>query len=287
MNVVIPGNKRYSYPIAGGLGAQIFGAATAFYLRGLGNVVNVDLTYFDIPPFSALEGATGIPSVWCWELNQLGIEKREVSANAINQGGEEVTPSVGWLSAVSSLALQDPRVLSRFTIPSIEKIERELQLSISLSEPYTAVHLRRGDYLNCSSFVVPSSAAYDCAYRAGRYVRNLLIVSDSGVDAAQIKDLYQKFSAIDVITNKAISPVTLWALFTYATVLVTSNSQFSLSAGYFSNGVVFSPDQYVGNGDRISNTLYKRMTPFFLYKASRQDFGSPEREVSLLEMAHQ
>lgn len=285
MNVVIPANTRFSYPIAGGLGAQVFGAATAFYLRELGNAVNVDLTYFDHPPLTALEGAKGIPSIWSWELDKLGVDKREVGGCATNERGEEVTPNLGWLSAVGSLALQDSRVVSRFSIPSIQQLESVLQLSGRLSDTYTAVHLRRGDYLNCSSFVVPSAAAYDCACRASRYTRHLVIVSDSSVDQVDLRYLRTKFRSIDIVADKSVSPAILWALFTYATVLVSGNSQFSLSAGYFSRGVVFAPDQYFGREDSISNTIYEQVSPFFLYKSVRQESRDLNREGSLVGVA--
>lgn len=271
LNLVIPADSKISFPIAGGLGAQIFGAATAFYLRLLGKTVNVDLRYFDLPPLSSLPGSIGIPSIWSWELGNLGVTKDAVSRNAADASRSPITPGIEWLSAVGSLALQDAQVLKKFSVPIVDEVQKALRLSFCLSETYTAVHLRRGDYLNCASFVLPASAAYDCAYRASRYTRNLVVISDSPIDRADLCGLSQKFSAVDILVDRTVSPVILWALLTYARVLITSNSQFSISAGYFSHGVVFAPDRYVSRTDAMTNRLYTRNVPFFLYQSESQE----------------
>jgi hypothetical protein len=223
------------------LGAQILAVALIDFLRDRARKNNtaepfIDLSYFSISPstFSGL-------SIYGWQLDYYGIPKREFE-------GVPHPRKPKWIHKLSrsapkwlydgSLERQEllmmvlseapTQIFSRFPI-SEPDLKKTADLLSDLGSDHCVVHLRRGDYLNVASHIV---ADQDLLPILGGLIqtgiKNLLFISDSEVNL----DLFRRHLP-STIRQECVVGGDLYfshALMRRAKVLITSNSQFSLSA---------------------------------------------------------
>ena len=235
------GKRRFVVPIGGGLGAQILAVALIDFLRDRARKNNtaepfIDLSYFSISPstFSGL-------SIYGWQLDYYGIPKREFE-------GVPHPRKPKWIHKLSrsapkwlydgSLERQEllmmvlseapTQIFSRFPI-SEPDLKKTADLLSDLGSDHCVVHLRRGDYLNVASHIV---ADQDLLPILGGLIqtgiKNLLFISDSEVN----HDFFRRHLP-STIRQECVVGGDLYlshALMRRAKVLITSNSQFSLSA---------------------------------------------------------
>jgi len=262
-------NHHYEIIFSGGLGNQIFSAAVFFLLHHLSIKVSANLSYFDAAPLVAQPGMPGQVSSWAWELDKLGISKDSLLGNSCQ--GHHVTvqiPDGEWKMLAAIHALQQAQVLKEFRAVSLERVTKELsQRGLTLPSDFIAIHLRRGDYLNVASHIVPDHVLLPYAIRASRFSKNLVIVSDSPIPAEPWQSLRSHFDQLFQIDDPGMDVAQIHSLMASAKVLFTSNSQFSLSAAFFNPNVVFIPDRWYGQLHATLERLIVEQSPFFLFNS--------------------
>lgn len=233
--------RRLVVPIGGGLGAQILGVALIDFLRDSSRKSNtaepfIDLSYFSISPstFSGL-------SIYGWQLGYYGIQKREFEAVPHPRKPKWIHKLSGsapqWLHdgslerqelLMTALSLTRPQIFSRFPI-SEPDLKKTADLLSDLGPDHCVVHLRRGDYLNVASHIVADQDLLPVLRGLIQIgVNSLLFISDGEVNL----DFFRRHLP-STIRQECVVGGDLYlshALMRRAKVLITSNSQFSLSA---------------------------------------------------------
>jgi hypothetical protein len=257
-------------PICGGLGAQIFGVILIDYLRSLESKdkIYADASYFQQQPKRASLGE-GI-SLFPWELNYYGLP--------IDQYDDELPGKPGWLSRILR-PHSFPKREEDGTVERLSSLCRALRNDWSEKFPIHAehqvnamsllnkgglatavVHLRRGDYLNVASHVVTDSEVLPLLDKLRILgISRFLFVSDDPVPTDFFND---KMSGNIHIESVQPGDVFLaHALMRLTKCLVTSNSQFSLSAAVLNpNGVSFMPRLWFKGENTDLNQGFNRMT---------------------------
>jgi hypothetical protein len=213
--------KPYLVVFSGGMGNQILSAAVYFWLKENNNIVYADLSYFEKRSYRAKEGVTGDMSHWGWQLNHFELFqhsfKRVERGRAwkfilINDGTEKL-----WLA---DKALQSEFIRKIFSVDNKSKIVRE-----NKKNSYLCVHVRRGDYMNVATYMVPDSDFIEIANKMSQVVDRIIVVSDSVISEgfkAEIGNLFLHKSFLDNIDE-----FDAHLIMRNANILICSNSQFS------------------------------------------------------------
>lgn len=238
--------RKVCIKFSGGLGNQILSAGAYFFYENLGYQVFADLSYFDHPYRIASPG-DGEVSRWKWELDDFGIKKSQFKLNFNAKGSVPILRDGAAKGLISYKALNLESVKVKFN-----NYGRENYLS---GIKYICVHIRRGDYLNVASHLVEDELFDMIAPRFEKLVDHCVIVSDSPVDLNCFKKLSGAYKGrITVLGDKPLTIV--HSTMRNADVLICSNSQFSLSAGLLSNGLVVIPKKWYGvEGRRIEDVI--------------------------------
>ncbi len=254
-------------PIEGGLGAQIFGTMLFDHLKESNSSESVfaDLTYFDRTPFVA--GDNQGVSVFKWDLDYYGICKEEFrkeipkkpnflqrylfkkpSLSYLYDGTPERTQLLG--------EVWDKKWDFRFPILSSD-VDKALKI---LGEDLNTVvvHLRRGDYLNVASHIVSDDCVIDLLKKISYFhISKVIFLSDSPVDTSYYARHLQTIKRFEAFVSDDI--FLTHALLRLGRIVVTSNSQFSLSAALLNkDGLVFMPRKwYSGSAEVIERQIHQ------------------------------
>jgi hypothetical protein len=218
-------NKTTVVTFSGGMGAQIISAAIYFRLKFLGAEVYADLSYFAKPEEVAIAGKDGQCSHWGWALDKFNLwpdsfDRELVSTNmqiALLQDSPEKL-------RLSLEALAQPEVRKQFDITTpLDNLK-----SIIAPGPFVCIHVRRGDYLNVASHVVPDHHFKSIIKMCSSLVENAVIISDSLLDDSFKNEVSPYFHQISFLDQ--IDAFTSHCAMRAAKILVCSNSQFSLVA---------------------------------------------------------
>lgn len=241
-SLVISSDKPIVVTFTGGMGAQIISAAIYFYYRNEGREIYADLSYFDQPERVATEGRKGDVSHWGWQLQFFGLFPESFTRlqtiprrkyHLIHDGLEKLTLGV---KALGTKSIQNYFVEDRIG---------EVILLPELSSNYVCVHVRRGDYTNVASHIINDTTFIALAGRVAGLLNEAVIVSDSAIDdnfRQAICNAYKKAIFLD-----NVDAITAHRIMRNATVLVCSNSQFSLVAALLNRrALVVLPKRWFG-----------------------------------------
>jgi Glycosyl transferase family 11 len=269
-------NKRFNLyhnnliHIEGGLGSQILGAIAFWNLQAKLGEENVrcDLSYFSQEAQSK--------GLWPYEL-----EKFNVSISEFKKF--ESTSKWSILKAKRDFLTNDElahhyweesrsRFQSKFDYDRNEifKYFREI-IELELDEPFTAIHIRRGDYLQVASKIIN----VDEYFQLLKVLSNLLfgkvlIISDSVVSDEDRSKLQKVLHSSQVIYLDApgLDAFRTHCLLREAKLLITANSTYSFSAGLLGRQgqMVFSPMQFhSGQGSEKYNRSFRSAGSFFAW----------------------
>ena len=255
-------NRTIAVSFTGGLGAQILSAAIYQHFRQYGRETYADFSYFSNEHRIAMPGTKGHISNWKWELASYGLA-RENFSDARQVAGKLRVLNDGALKFSLALeALRSAQVRATFDLLSNDLCSKTYRYTELSAQRYVCMHIRRGDYLNVASHLVGERSFDDLASKFRVAVDRLLILSDSPVDMKKLPLVENAFEGrINVIDDNP-DPVLAHSLMRNATVLICSNSQFSLSAGLLSEGVVVIPKIWFGKDSIDINAAVDRVSEF-------------------------
>ncbi len=225
---------------SGGLGAQLLSAAGYFRLEMDGATPVADLDYFDVTPRIAEPGSGGV-SIWPWQLDPFGITSegfrrmtRRVSRNRVLRDSPRKT-------ALGVRGLRTPEIRARFTVPA----DVRSLLPGEFPRRFAAVHLRRGDYLNVASHVVPDEAFVAALLAHAQDLEAVVLLSDGEPGAAMRARLATAFRHLWV--PEQLSAWDTHRVLRASAMMIGSNSQFSLVAALLhEHGRVLLPSRWAG-----------------------------------------
>lgn len=247
----------------GGLGAQIlsYGIYENFIKQGY--TVAADLTYFDKAP-SIAPLNKGEVSIWEWELDSYGV-KREyltppppIKDSSMPKVHDSRLKLLLALQAMASLSVRDCFNLELNDTYSYNYRHNELK-----GERYLCVHVRRGDYINVASHLINNSELEGVALQLAGFVDRVLILSDSHIAEDQFVSLREAFRGRIHTIDDESDPIFAHSLMRNASALVCCNSQFSLSAGLLSRGLVVIPNAWFGkNLNNLNQVINNKLSNF-------------------------
>jgi hypothetical protein len=249
---------------SGGMGAQIFSAAIYFNLKLTGAVVYADLSYFDIEPIRATEGEIGKCSYWAWELDVFGLpinsfEQSKDKNNNLYIFGSKLKKLSLLIKNLLKLksnnlhiirdgleklslavkALSKPEIAGLFKIPYNHNCENFIK------QNYLCVHIRRGDYLNVASHVISDSVFIKAIKPLRHLLDQIVVISDSNLEKNFKSQVSVMFKITSFMDN--VDVATAHVLMRRSTILICSNSQFSLSAALLNpDKLIIIPKQWFG-----------------------------------------
>ena len=240
--------------------------AIYFYFKTKGYNVIADLSYFDSKHRIAIPGINGEMSHWKWEMTCYGISKDNFDI------GTNVFHNMPLLSdgvvkhKLGVNALKSSTIKNFLDIEKNDTFSEQYRKSELLGEQYLCLHVRRGDYLNVASHVISNESLDNIASQFSSLVDSILILSDSPVDINQFKSIVLKFENRIHIIDTDTDPVFSHSLMRNASILICSNSQFSLSAGLLSRGLVVIPKTWHSPKFKRLNQKINEMTEFSIVK---------------------
>jgi hypothetical protein len=268
-NGLVVGNERNRWivPIGGGLGAQIFGVLLVEFLRQrfTPETVFPDSSYFSQQPRNA-SGGEGI-SIFRWEMDYYNLPRQRYAS----------APPKAPMQLLRRLGLSRLVHLEDGTVARQRLIREALESGIAWDELFpispehrakaegvlvpddtstAVVHLRRGDYLNVASHVVNDEAVIPVMAKLNRLgVRRFVLLSDGEIR----RDFFSARleSGTDLVVFPPDDTLGAHALMRLAKWLITSNSQFSLSAALLNqSGLCVMPRVwYSGKSARLHSEL--------------------------------
>lgn len=242
----------------GGMGAQILSCGIYFDLFEKGFKVAADLSYFDgneMEPYQLDNGLTH----WHWQLYDFGISKDFFSTDF---GKKHVYVSDGLLkSELAFNAFLNPKVKIKFADITFKNIQNEclLKYGVNFSNPnYLCLHIRRGDYLNVASYLVPDNYFLDISSKFIGLVDTIVVFSDSPLSADFTNEVKKGFMQSFLFENSNFSPFLTHSVMRHAKILVCSNSQFSFTAGILNDNLVILPKIWFGKElDKLNQQISK------------------------------
>ena len=240
----------------GGMGAQIISASIYFAKLHAGRAAYADMSYFHAPESIATVDKPGDCSHWAWQLAPFGIQPDSFAvptkealkkAHVLHDGPRKLE------LGLEALAL--PQVQQHFALP-----EAEDTLPSGLADGYLCMHIRRGDYVNVASHLVPDKEFVRIAAKFSGLTPHVVVLSDSPIGPAlraEVSALYQ--CAVFLDNTNAF---TAHRIMRGSRILVCSNSQFSLIAALLNpSALVVIPRQWFDGKDRaIEAPLHARCT---------------------------
>lgn len=241
---------------SGGMGAQIISAGIYFSKRQAGEPVYADLSYFDAPESVATVGKPGDCSHWAWQLGSFGLlpEAFEVvpqtlrsQAFILHDGPQKMELGLE--------ALAQPLVQQHFALPGAVDI-----LPPAFAHGYLCIHIRRGDYVNVASHLVPDAEFVRIAAKFSGLTQHVAVLSDSPIPAALQASVSADYQGAVFLDRT--DAFTAHRIMRGARILVCSNSQFSLIAAMLNaKALVVIPRQWFDGNDRaIEAPLHARCT---------------------------
>lgn len=266
----MPKSTTYYLPMEGGLGAQLLTVILADHLQELGHRVVYDLSYFMQAPTDSTP-AEGV-SIW-----RFALDYYHIPLDSLPQPQRPAAVSfVKWLTRkhLSNRYLYDglrPRfTLLRDALADLQRQKRAAADRLPVSgdtrrklealtggvDRFAAIHLRRGDYFNVASHIVGEEEVVALLHQLDALPEVVFITSDGDVNKAFWEGTLPGVE-IRVLTSDDL--FLSHALMRTASLLVTSNSQFSYSAALLNERTgarICVPGNWLGFGDPRNQYLF-------------------------------
>lgn len=232
----------------GGLGAQIISASIYLYLRNQGYKIYADFSYFDNEKYLASIG-DGRCSQWEYRLDGYDLPMIAFK-NICSCTDSQVTliPDGVLKAQLFRKAIADPSVKKCFPNSKPYEILNLINffpLNFLQPHSYVCMHLRRGDYQNSAvHYIVPESSFLEMAEKFVKAYSTIVITSDSKLSIEFKSEIERKFSKVIIIDDMSIDELVTHSVMRLAAILICSNSQFSMTAGALSDGLVFLPTRF-------------------------------------------
>lgn len=256
--------------IEGGLGSQILGALVFWNLQekiGIENA-NCDLSYFSERP-----GKNGL---WPYELNRFNLPLSEFEKYEKKSKGNLLKAKRDFLNdeelSKNFWQLARDNYKNRFTFDS-DEIHSYFEdvAQINTNEPYAAIHVRRGDYVQVASKIIQFEEYFDLISSLTKlFPFQVLVISDSEVGGENRHKLQNllKVKEVKYLDSPGIDPFNVHCLLRGAEILITANSTYSFSAALLGREgqTVFSPMQFhSGEGSGKYNRTFQSAGSFFIW----------------------
>jgi hypothetical protein len=189
-------------------------------------------------------------SYWEWQLSEYNIEIENFKHfrynlfflffnkfKFINDGDLKLKLAILSLDFIDNIKLFKKDI---FTI----KNSIEIDLFNDLNKQYIALHMRKGDFINVATHVIPDELYIKLLFSINTTNMNLIVLSDSKLSTETYSLLNNKFHNLKIYDENKLTPFISHVIMSNASYLICSNSQFSFSAGLLNDGFVYYPSKW-------------------------------------------
>ena len=278
--------KKISLALRGGLGNQLFGVATALYLKQALNI-NIRVSTLNIDKGHSVRGSNvrrmafpkGIFLTRC-EIMQSRVKRKinfrnrllvvieEDAAVNFNEKNEKLIISIKSLREPGEILItgffQDFAYAN-----SISNFHKYINLedpTVNLPKNFIAVHIRLSDYQNhISTLGILATKYYNDAIKLAleKFDLPVLIFSDDIEAARKMLDLNPEENIKFMTAASMKDPLTTFKVLARANVMILSNSTFSYWAAYLNKNaqIIIYPNDFRRDGCDAIKNIPKYWTP--------------------------
>lgn len=237
-------NNTFVVTFCGGMGAQIISSAIYFFLNATGQNVYADFSYFKRKAHFATEGNKGEITHWPWQIDHYGLHQHSFKQLEKFPNNVSIIPDGVIKNKLFFTSIKQQIVKDKFY--SISKNFKNILNTTSINqENFSCIHIRRGDYVNVASHIVSDQDVINiCKKISPIATKDLIVISDSPSinNKDIINQLNDYFENIYWFDN--MDEIDAHNTMREAKILVTSNSQFSLTAACLSDNISFIPQTW-------------------------------------------
>jgi hypothetical protein len=253
----VPTSEKCVY-IEGGLGSQILGLLKYKLLLESDPKTYLDARYFYSHPSLGVK-------VWKWELTEYGHQLPTFN-NSLKAKLQYVARESTAKASELNLSVWKNFSLKKFNhLFPIHASTFELmkEFCIAENEDFSAIHIRRGDYLSVSSKVIELDEYAKVVRRLSTsFGKKVLVFSDDPFSESDKLRLIKSCSG-ELIFITGMNQHGIHGLMRFASTLVTSNSTFSLSAALLSEKEdpnIIAPTLFFSNDFKEINLLIQQLS---------------------------
>jgi hypothetical protein len=250
-------NYERCVQVSGGLGAQLLAYNASLKLAADGFNISYDLSYFEQE--SKIKDKNPHLSFFPWCLDYYGINAETLAHKCPNWIHRLFLRHVDFEFYMrdGGVALHDAQkkvlrceFLENFPIKPCDLLS--VRKALNSGPPACVVHIRQGDFKKVASLQVSLEQLFNSVTIINRFdVSRFLIVSDEFFDLNQLQARFPNCS-FEIINMGLFQE---HALMREAPYLITSNSQFSLSAALLNrHGTILYPRYWIKRNDRLVST---------------------------------
>jgi len=254
-------NKLEDYILisfTGGLGAQLLSSAIYYDLTEKGYKVAADLNYFSKDEKTPVLLENGLTH-WNWQLDSFGIKKADFST--VVQKRVVYLPDGHLKSVLAYNAFLNSNIKNKFKKLSFEDLTNKCLHEYNFilpKENFICIHIRRGDYLNVASYVVPETFFELISLKFKDIIESIIVFTDGELDQSFSRILNNNFSKVFLFENSCLDPFTTHTIMRHSKVLICSNSQYSFTAGVLNDNLVIMPKIWFGKElDELNQQVIK------------------------------
>ena len=256
--------------IEGGLGSQLLAMMIYVTRQEVAPDVQADVSYFKSRLDKPLDDSRGLTQ-WPWELDKYGydLDLFPVVRHRFRRRLSESDQAQVDQQFMSMVAQRDWNQVFPIVKSAAYELER---LEIQPEQEFACIHVRRGDYLRVASQIVPFEKTLDVVYALRDLLpRSVVFVSDDPFTSTEVT------SASELLNDKQCTFLAgsdqhaSHGLMRMASVLITSNSTFSWSAGILSirpDVMIISPQHFHGPGHEPTNAIFQSASSWMLWSRS-------------------
>ena len=237
--------------IEGGLGSQLLAMMEFISRRDAGGDVFLETSYFDEAIETPQVDRSGY-FIRPWELHRYGFDLEKIP-KAKTRGRLPYEASAPRHLPFFQ-GLDGRRFLKLFpVVPETATAVKSLGLSPQGElVPYAAIHCRRGDYLAVASKIVALADVLVLVRQIAPLLpRTIVFTSDTDLDARERREVELRLEGHTVVwLPSQLDPHVVHGVLRLSSILITSNSTFSLTAGILkedADTTVFMPTSFHSN----------------------------------------
>jgi hypothetical protein len=254
-------NKEDDYILVsftGGLGAQLLSSAIYYDLIEKGYKVAADLNYFSKDEKTSVLLKNGLTH-WNWQLDSFGIKKADFSTFV--QKRVVYLPDGHLKSVLACNAFLNLNIKNKFKKLSFDDLTNKCLHEYNFILPkeyFICIHVRRGDYLNVASYIVPEAFFELISLKFKGIIETIIVFTDGELDQSFIRILNNNFSKVLLFENSCLDPFTTHTIMRHSKVFIGSNSQYSFTAGVLNDNLVIMPKIWFGKElDELNQQIIK------------------------------
>ena len=245
----------YTITFEGGFGGQLLSASSYFFLESRGYDVGADMSYFSSENRDSILYNEGGRTVWKYELSNYNLPITHFKSNILNS--EIVSDGGAKKLVLAELGFDIKEIRAKFAIDINAYKYKE---TVLCNDDFICLHVRRGDYLNVASYIIADERYFNITKKIiedNKLISKLLVVSDTPI-SENLSNLLNTLD-INIIYNTETTTHVTHGLMRLSTILICSNSQLSMTAGFLrhTDAVTYFPTDYIGNNHEIDIQIRK------------------------------